>query len=663
MNKDNIPKYKNLEIPESSKDVFLKAYLRSSSDTRGKILITTMSRTFEEKEIMYSFDTSDLNKIIKGVRKKVKEYVPQISASELYKIDDMILENASMLETESLDEESAISEESRDEKEPVPEISFEEWQKTLQEKYEILRETTFKNFSDVWQAIEFTLSVKNVLHIKGNTLPFAGIILGRPSSSKTLALEMLRGTKNTFYTDSFTAKSFVSHNSAVSQDQLKEIDMLPRIKNRLFLTPELAPLFSARDEDLQNVLGIVTRILDGHGYESDSGVYGHRGYDEDIMFVWVGAAVDIPYKVYKQLSTLGPKLYFFRMNTKKKNEKELLNDLRFGNFNASKKEVENALLDYLKWFDYCPNSDFETGILKIPAEHERHEEEALKCIIKLGNLLSHLRGAVITWETKGTQGSDYSYATPIIENPDRAITCLRNLAIGHAFISGRSYITLDDIPILIKTALSTAPVDRFKVFDLLLEKDGELNTSTLLKDMDFSRPTAIRTMTELKVLGLVNMKKEDEEIPNSILSIRLKKEFEWFLSDEFIRLREGFMPEKFSDKEKEECKEKSPPPTLKKYDDGEDFDFEYLKNLALIEFDQIEAKELIYQKGYSVVDHTDLRNAILRNSDATKMKITEKVADMSIDKLLKQGMISKTREGLYYRPRKDDNAAATVAAA
>jgi hypothetical protein len=30
-----------------------------------------------------------------------------------------------------------------------------------------------------------------------------------------------------------------------------------------------------------------------------------------MMFVWVGAAVDIPYKVYRYLGTLGPKLYFF----------------------------------------------------------------------------------------------------------------------------------------------------------------------------------------------------------------------------------------------------------------------------------------------------------------------------------------------------------------
>ena len=31
------------------------------------------------------------------------------------------------------------------------------------------------------------------------------------------------------------------------------------------------------------------------------------------MFTMIGAAVDIPLKVYKHLSTLGPKLYFLRL--------------------------------------------------------------------------------------------------------------------------------------------------------------------------------------------------------------------------------------------------------------------------------------------------------------------------------------------------------------
>ena len=38
--------------------------------------------------------------------------------------------------------------------------------------------------------------------------------------------------------------------------------------NKFVLTPELAPLFTAKDDDLQKMLGIITRIVDGKGYES-----------------------------------------------------------------------------------------------------------------------------------------------------------------------------------------------------------------------------------------------------------------------------------------------------------------------------------------------------------------------------------------------------------
>lgn len=68
-----------------------------------------------------------------------------------------------------------------------------------------------------------------------------------------------------------------------------------------------------------------------------------------------------------------------------------------------------------------------------------------KCIAKLGTLLGHLRCIATTWHTEGTQGSDYGYAVSQPEDPRRAITVLQNLARGHALLTGRNYITLEDI--------------------------------------------------------------------------------------------------------------------------------------------------------------------------------------------------------------------------
>ena len=180
--------------------------------------------------------------------------------------------------------------------------------------------TCKENLPGLWDSLEFTISVQKILNIADCTLPFAGILLGSPSSLKTVGIELFRKWHGTFYTDSFSAKSFVSHSTAVKKNELVNIDMLPKIKNKFFLTPELSPTFAKKDDDSIEILGILTRVLDGHGYESDTGAHGHRGYNEKIMFSWRGGAVDIPWRVHKVLGNLGAKLYFLRLPKSHKTE-------------------------------------------------------------------------------------------------------------------------------------------------------------------------------------------------------------------------------------------------------------------------------------------------------------------------------------------------------
>ena len=356
-------------------------------------------------------------------------------------------------------------------------ISFEEWQTKLVQRYQNLYNVIQKNLPNLWHSLEFDLSIKNILHIKDCTLPFAGIVLGKPSSLKTVGIEMFRKSRHTFYTDKFSSKSFVSHSTGVPKEQLVEIDLLPKIKNKCFLTPELAPIFAARDEDLIEILGTLTRVLDGHGYESDSGAHGHRGYSDKMMFTWIGAAVDIPFKVHKLLTTLGPKLYFLRVpKVEQRSDDNYYQQLQHNDFDTKLSEIQQVLRDYQAWFEGCPvmvhDGKFNSSIRKMPwiSDHgpSEYQKKAYLHIIKLGKLLAHLRGVVPTWHTQDTQGSEYGYGLPIIEEPDRAMQQLVNLAKGHALLTGRNYVTIEDLPMTVKVVLSTAPTERVTIFDILL---------------------------------------------------------------------------------------------------------------------------------------------------------------------------------------------------
>ena len=257
---------------------------------------------------------------------------------------------------------------------------------------------------------------------------------------------------------------------------------MPKIVNKIFLTPELAPTFASNDDDLVQILGIITRVLDGQGYFSNSGAHGGRGYKGQMMFVWIGAAVDIPRRVHKHLSTLGPKLYFLRLPNEvyANPEEEYLKQIKGPAFNQKVNAVQNAVFGYLKWFELCPFAEMEKNcnLLKIKWNSENKDDEvSITYIIRLGILLSHLRGSVPTWDTSHSQGSEYAYGIATIEEPSRAITQLMNLAKGHAISHGRNYITKEDVSIVIKVVLSTASIERVAVFDLLLAHGGKATNS------------------------------------------------------------------------------------------------------------------------------------------------------------------------------------------
>jgi len=66
-----------------------------------------------------------------------------------------------------------------------------------------------------------------------------------------------------------------------------------------------------------------------------------------------------------------------------------------------------------------------------------------------------------------------------------------------------------------------------------------------LQSLNVSKPTALKTMLELKIIGLVDKSEDvyDENVNNKVRHIYLNKErYSWFLSDDFKKLMEGFIP-------------------------------------------------------------------------------------------------------------------------
>jgi hypothetical protein len=276
-----------------------------------------------------------------------------------------------------------------------------------------------------------------------------------------------------------------------------------------------------------------------------------------VLYYCLVTGVDIPNKVYRILSILGPKWYHLRLPFKEKTEEDLMTEAKQDeDFGVRRQAIKEALFDYLKWFEIAPHSvadpDTADNAIKprIKWDKEHDEEHAHRYIVKVAMLLSHLRCAVQTWESFRS-GEEMNYEASICEDPSRTRQVLYNLARGHALQTGRNYITVEDVRLVVKTVLSTAHIDRVTVFSLLISmSEGKLTTAQIMQFLNKSKDPALKTMTEFKAIGLVDMDDVTIEGINSQTGIpfkthskqiTLKEEFKWFLTEEFDRLREGFV--------------------------------------------------------------------------------------------------------------------------
>ncbi len=356
------------------------------------------------------------------------------------------------------------------------------------------------------------------------------VLQGVPSGGKTTTLDFFRNFPLSHSTDKFSPRAFVSHIAQKSEEELKKIDMLPRIKGKVLITPDLTTLFGAKSDDLSETFSILTRVLDGRGLKIDSGVYGSRGYEDDFMFSWIGASTTIPHKVWDLFGNLGARMYFMQIMKSDRTNEDYVKALKEKNYRLKVNECNDATLRFLKgiWQDE-----------RIEWNSKDDPDELIDKLVQLSKIVTRLRGKINVVVKEGFGRQETFFSEAIIEEPDRCITALYSIMRGHALLQGRRQITIDDLPVVLDVALSSAPWDRILAFANVLSKDN-VNASELEKNLKCSRGKALRTMQTLKLLDLVDLNNHSRIVTNSgeqyAYEMHLKPEFKWFTSQEFKAL-------------------------------------------------------------------------------------------------------------------------------
>lgn len=400
--------------------------------------------------------------------------------------------------------------------EPKQEIDFEKWQETIK-----------SYFPELLLPAEVGLSIIAQILIREITNPFALVLVDVPSAGKTITINFFSEISElTYASDKFTPASFVSNASNVKKEKLEEIDLLPRLKYKMFLIRDLSTIFSKRDDDLNECLGLLTRVLDGEGLNTDSGIHGQRQYVGEYLFMILAGSTPIPPRVWKMMGNLGSRLFFLNMGVKEKSEEELAEQLTTLAYKQKEKICRTATRDFLYtlWHKYPDGVDWD--------KTEDNQEYKL-IIVRCAQLLAKLRGVINVWKDKSQDGEVYDYTQPVIEKPDRINQLFYNLCRGHALVSGRTQIEQKDLQPIVELAVDSAPTIRAKLFRELLANNGEMKTNEVMTALNCSRPTALKEMEALKILDICYITQDSYgEVGEPEKTLCLLKKFDWFLSDE-----------------------------------------------------------------------------------------------------------------------------------
>jgi hypothetical protein len=393
---------------------------------------------------------------------------------------------------------------------PKVPMSFEQWQAVIMD-----------NFSAYARPAEICASVFAQLLLNDVANPFALCLVDVPSSGKTITLNFFDVPELAYTTDNFTPASFVSHASNIKREELAKIDMLPRIRYRVMIVRDFAPIFGAKEDELLKTMGILTRALDGEGLRIDSGVHGSRGYTGDYLFMLLAGTTPIPPRVFKVMGTLGSRLFFLQLHSRTRSHEQLVSQNRGAARQEKERICREATCSFLRSL-WAANPH---GVLW---DKESDPEDCLIVIARCAELLAALRGAIQVWEA----GEGLNHNVPVIEQPDRINCLLCNLGRGHALLCGRRRIETEDLAPVLELTFDSAPMVRAKVFRGLLKNGGTLRTSEVEELLRCSNPTALKEMEALSVLGVADKVKINLDSGQHGYDLLLADKFQWFMSDE-----------------------------------------------------------------------------------------------------------------------------------
>jgi hypothetical protein len=319
------------------------------------------------------------------------------------------------------------------------------------------------------------------------------IAIGNASTRKSTVAGFFGDIDHSSTHDDITPKAFVSHNA---DGEKGEFDLLPRIKQRIIVTPEMGTWF--RGDNIDEYMAFLARVADGDGLVRSTGAQGTHGYEADYpgeyRFGLIGCTTPPGKRAWNEMAHVGSRFLFHEM-PKINNRSAYVEKMKREDYKQKREEMTQVVTDWWRtiWHEY-------DGEIEDVPELTDDQHEAM---VVLAEILGHAR-AIDYGSDGGKSGTDTS------EGPLRATAMLTRMAQSRAIMYGRDSLNDGDLELCARVVFSSMPQYRRPLVKMLCGPDhsGPYEKDDVTDRLDLSAPTALDRMKEMGRLGVASYSSE-----------------------------------------------------------------------------------------------------------------------------------------------------------
>jgi len=326
-------------------------------------------------------------------------------------------------------------------------------------------------------------------------------IEGSSGAGKSLVIKAIEDLMNELLVrvDDVTPQSFVSHGGIEDDEEQGANDILPLIKHRVMSIREMGPLFSGNKDEIEEFWSVLAGVGDGDGRVKATGNQGLRGYTGDNMFALQGATTYLKRHAWNAMGTVGGRVLFHEYDRNPSRRDLVNNQYEYDKSEAERfAEVQEVVGDFLRtvWHDIADgygSIDWRSTEWRDGDERRSDNRDTESVTAILAELIAYARTPASRGETE-----EWKVGNP--EVSDRLVDQLSNINAASALMKGREKVTMDDVAVSARIALSTCPKGRRPYVKWVMDHEHEEDTIELSEMVEYTGHPEGRCKSHMKLI-------------------------------------------------------------------------------------------------------------------------------------------------------------------